>query len=146
MTDELPAPAQELPSEPAPELDVPAAAEPAAEATAAQDMPPPAPKRKGRPTGAKDAVKRVRSKPVVQVRIEPINPEPEPREATPRPKKESVAEPVVEQPVEIEEQPSPRTMLKEASRHFVALRSMVHENRRVSHASQYTQKLTAWPV
>jgi len=144
MADETPEPAQELVPEPPPVTDVPAASEPAAEASNA--MPPPAPKRKGRPPGAKDSVKRVR-KPPVQIRVEPIVPV-EPvieRVSTPRPK----AEPKVEtkQTVEIEEDPrTPRTLLREVSRYYVSLRGTVHDNKKTEMYSMYTKKLTPWPV
>ena len=74
MADELPA---ALVVEPAPVADVTAVSVPAVETMQpeSRDMPPPAPKRKGRPPGAKDAVKRVR-KPPVQIRVEPIATEP----------------------------------------------------------------------
>ena len=146
MADELPRQSnQELASEPPPDSVVPTASESAVEASDVTP-PPAAPKRKGRPPGAKDTVKRVR-KPPVQIRIEPIVPV-EPvieRVSTPRPK----AEPKVETKptVEIEESPpTPRTMLREASRHFVSLRALVHDNKKTEMYSMYTKKLTPWPV
>lgn len=143
MAEELPAPTSVI--------DV---SEPAVEAQATDSMPPPeVPKRKGRPPGSKDTVKRVRKAPV-SVRIDPITPaEPEPRAATPRPKEEAAPRseppPVVEPPVqrvEVEEPPpTPRSMLRAASRHFVALKSLVQDSRKTELRNMYTHKLTAWP-
>ena len=149
MTDELPASSQELAAEPPVVNDVPATGGSATEPPESHNMPAlPVPKRKGRPPGAKDTIKRVR-KPPVQIRVEPIATEPKPepveRVSTPRPK----AEPKVEtkDPVEIEvDPPTPRTLLREASRHYVSLRSLVHANKKAEMCNVYTQKLTPWPV
>ena len=105
---------------------------------------------KGRvaPPGAKDTVKRVR-KPPVQIRVEPIASEPvvEPveRVSTPRPK--AVPKVETKQTVDIEDDPpTPRTLLREASRHFVTLRSLVHDKKKSEVVNMYTQKLTPWPA
>ena len=146
MADELPTSTQELAVEPPPVADISASSEPAVIASAPEshDMPPPAPKRKGRPPGAKDTIKRVR-KPPVQIRVEPINVEPVERVSTPRPKAEPKTE--SKQLVEIEEDPpTPRTLLREASRHYVSLRSLVHDKKKSEIVNMYTQKLTPWPV
>lgn len=107
----------------------------------------PAPKRKGRPAGSKDTVKRTR-KPAVHVRIEPLEVKPpeQPRVPTPRPEPEPVTAPVAEpkQPVEIEESKSPRTLLRETSRHLMSLRSLVHDNRKADHVKKYTQNWATW--
>ena len=127
MADDIPAP--ELATEPPPVADVPTASEPASDE--------PKPKRKGRPPGSKDTVKRIRNKPSVQVRIEPIN------EPATEPKPEHKTEPkheIVEEPL------TPKTMLIEASRHYLSLRSIVRDNAKADMYSMYTKKLTSWPV
>ena len=113
MADEtVDTPTQDLPTEPV--ISDPIDTEP---------MPPPKPKQKGR---AKDAVKRTR-KPPIQVPIEPLEPEPEtkpepkPRDRTPRPSRERH---VMSTDNEIEEPLSPRTMLRETSRHLITLRDL----------------------
>ena len=144
MADELPASNQDVAAEHPPAADVPASNEPAAETVSESHdtQTSSAPKRKGRPPGAKDAVKRVR-KPPVHIRVEPIiaaEPVVEPR---------LKAEPKVEtkQTIEIEEDPpTPRTLLREASRHYVSLRGLVHANKKTEVSNMYTKKLTSWPV
>ena len=136
MADDIPAP--ELATEPPPVADVPTASEPASDVSESK------PKRKGRPPGSKDTVKRIRNKPSVQVRIEPINeaaiePKPEHKtehkpEHTPEPKHE-IVEPL-----------TPKTMLIEASRHYLSLRNIVRDNAKADMYNMYTKKLTSWPV
>ena len=91
------------------------------------------PKSMGRPVGAKDSKPRQRKR--VEVRVEPIE--------TPKP------EPQSEPPVKIEEHvssppPSPRTLLRETSRHLMTLRGMVHDARRSDLGTKYAQKLSSW--
>jgi len=111
-----------------------------------------APKRRGRPPGSKDTVKRVR-RPPITVRIDPILPaEPEP--PTPRNvdakarRPARVPPPAAEVPFDdYEEQeppPTPRSMLRAASRHFVALKTLVQDSRQQEVRSMYTRKLSAW--
>jgi hypothetical protein len=134
MTDEtVDIPIQDLPTEPV-----------VTEPIDIEPMPPPKPKQKGRPPGSKDAIKRTR-KPPIQVRIEPLEPEPEPkpepkpRERTPRPPRESH---VMSTEHEIEEPTlSPRSMLRETSRHLITLRGLVHDTRKTTLATMYTQNL-----
>lgn len=137
MADDIPAPDQELAPEPPPVADVPTASEPASDE--------PKPKRKGRPPGSKDTVKRIRNKPSVQVRIEPIN---EPAiELKPEHKTEHKREHKTEPKHEIVEEPlTPKTMLIEASRHYLSLRNIVRDNAKADMYSMYTKKLTSWPV
>lgn len=133
-----------------PTVEAPEAAVEAPEAAAEAAA---APKRRGRPPGSKDTVKRVR-RPPVTVRIDPILPvEPEP----PTPKHVDakarrparVPPPAAEVPFDdYEEQeppPTPRSMLRAASRHFVALKTLVQDSRQQEVRSMYTRKLTAWP-
>ena len=129
-----------------PEAAVVESPEAAAEAAAA-------PKRRGRPPGSKDTVKRVR-RPPITVRIDPILPaEPEP--PTPRNvdakarRPARVPPPAAEVPFDDSEEqeppPTPRSMLRAASRHFVALKTLVQDSRQQEVRSVYTRKLMAWP-
>ena len=112
-------------------------------------------KRKGRPAGSKDTVKRTR-KPPVQVRIEPLEaqreasteaPPPSTRASTaaakprPRPAPQIVHEPEQER----EEPGTPRTLLKETARHLIGLRAIVHGSRKVEIANKYVEKWAKWP-
>ena len=109
------------------------------------------PKKKGRPPGAKDAKPRTRRPPVV--RIEPIPQEQPPKEEPRAAKEESVrASAAVSQVAqtpkpEIEElPPSPRTLYRETSKNLLALRGVIHANRRSSMEATITQKLALWPL
>ena len=128
---------EETPSEPAPPAEAPA--EPVAEPVA--EPPPPAPpaSRRGRPAGAKD--KEPRKKKIVVQPLAPPEPPPPAEPAQP-----AEPEPVPEMAPEIEAPPSPRSLLRETSRHLVHLKSIVNDNRRSTVASTYTQKLCSWPV
>lgn len=139
----------------APEASEPASSSEASEPTAVETVPPPtAPKRKGRPPGSKDTVKRVRKPPVI-VRVEPIASEPIAPErsvvnepSTPRHKtKAPKLEPLTVRPAqaEIEDPPTPRSMLRDATRHFVALKSLALESSKAELKHMYTKKLSAWP-
>ena len=108
-------------------------------------MGPPAPaaKKKGRPMGAKDAKPRTRRP---AVRVEPIPQEP--RADTPRPAKETAEKPPEPRP-EIEEPPSPpspQTLYRETAKNLVALRGVIHANRRASIETTYSRKLASWPL
>lgn len=153
MADETTAaPSQELPVEPP--VDV--ANSEADVKNTTTDMEPPAPKRKGRPVGSKDTVKRTR-KPPVQVRIEPLEVKPpeQPHVPTPKPEPEPtrVAEPAaasslgcVKKTIEVEEEKTPRTLLRETSKHLISLRALVHDNRKAEHAKKYCQNWATWPL
>ena len=123
------------------EVPVPAESPPAVEAPAPVETP--EPKKKGRPVGAKDTTKRTR-KPV-QIRVEPL-PE-KPADPAPTPKPEPV-EPrkFAEVPVEIEEPKTPRTLIKETSRHLMNLRALVNDNRKDEMGKRYIQKWSKWPL
>ena len=103
---------------------------------------PPEPKKRGRPTGAKDTTKRTR-KPV-QIRVEPLQEKPEP----PVPKPEPIVEPrkPAEPPAEIEEPKTPRTLIKETSRHLISLRALVNDNRKDEMGKRYIQKWSKCPL
>ena len=92
----------------------------------------------GRPVGVKDSKPRQRKR--VEVRVEPlVAPEPAAKKREPEP----------ETPAEIQEAPerppSPRTLLRETSRHLLTLRGMVHDTRRSDLGTKYAQKLSSWP-
>ena len=93
---------------------------------------------RGRPAGAKDRVKRT-VKP--KVRVEPIPAEP-PTEPAAEPSQPSQPQPVPPPP----EPPSPRTMYRQTSEQLLHLRGLMQDNRRVTAAQAYTQKLSMWPV
>ena len=121
-------------------------------------MGPPAPaaKKKGRPVGAKDAKPRTHRP---AVRVEPIPQAPRadnvagapaqaPRADTPRPAKETAEKPPEPRP-EIEEPPSPpspQTLYRETAKNLVALRGVLHANRRASIETTYSRKLASWPL
>ena len=119
----------------------PEEATPSVEPPVAPEAPAPDPKKRGRPQGAKDAVKRTR-KPVVKLRVEPVVREP--------PAARSV-EPMAQRPPQLEQQPvaleapepkSPRSLFR---MHHEAV---ARERREKKHewAQRYTANWTAWPV
>ena len=119
---------------------------PATTAETTTSMAPPEPKKRGRPHGAKDTIKRTR-KPPVSIRIEPLEVRPpEPRVATPRPAPEPTLVTEKKAPVEIEEPKTPRTLLRETSRHLVSLRALVHDTKRAERAEKLTQGWATWPL
>ena len=101
----------------------------------------PEPKKKGRPQGSKDTIKRTR-KPV-QIRVEPLQ---EKQAAPPASKPEVSPQAPEPAPVEIEEPKTPRTLIRETSRHLVSLRQLVNDNRKSEMAQRYTQKWSKWPL
>jgi hypothetical protein len=98
------------------------------------------PKRRGRPTGSKDTAPRkkkvvIRSEPIV-VHEPPksdVPPQPPPPPQPPTPEAE-------------EDPPTPRTMLRETSKHLVHLRGLVHQGHKTEVASKYTSRLVPWPL
>jgi hypothetical protein len=90
------------------------------------------PKRRGRPAGSKDTAL-IKSEPIVHE--SPPEPEAAKPEAPPPPP-----------PSPEEDPPSPRTMLRETSKHLVHLRGLVHQSRKTQVASAYTSRLLPWPV
>ena len=126
---------------------------PAANAETTNAMAPPEPKKRGRPHGAKETIKRTR-KPPVSIRIEPLEvrpPEPRVQQAsaapgTPRPAPEPTLVTEKKAPVEIEEPKTPRTLLRETSRHLVSLRALVHDTQKAERAEKLTQGWATWPL
>ena len=106
-------------------------------------------KKGGRPTGAKDAKPRTRRPPVV--RIEPIPQQQQQESPPPRPVQEKrvVAATVTQIPepeLEVTPPPSPRTLYREMSRNLMALRGVMHDNRRSTMEATVSQKLASWPL
>ena len=109
---------------------------------------PPEPKKKGRPAGAKDRVPRKKKITIVE---EPLEVAPEPVEAAPKARAKATPKAPPEEPptplprhhVSFEEPtpPSPRTMLREASKHILNLRTLADQARRTHLQDIYTKKL-----
>ena len=104
-------------------------------------------KQAGRPAGAKDKAPRTRKKiTIVEEPLEPPAPEtpPEP-EAPPPPKPTPKALPKLnvsfEPHVEIEEPPSPRTVMKSASLSILQLRHLTERARKTHLQDMHTKKL-----
>ena len=103
------------------------------------DAPAAAPKKRGRPAGVKDSAPRKKR---VAVIVEPLAPPsasapsvpPAPTQAAPAPRPE-VAAPA--------SPPSPRTMLRDASRHILQLQRLKDDTRKSYMQSAYTQHLHA---
>lgn len=121
-------------------------AQPPVEASAATASP----KKKGRPPGAKDAKPRTRRPPVVRIEPIPQEPKEEPRPAKEKSVRASAADvsQVAQTPKpEIEElPPSPRTLYRETSKNLLALRGVIHANRRSHMEATISQKLAMWPL
>jgi hypothetical protein len=120
------------------------------EPPAAPEQPqPPEPKKRGRPPGAKDAVKRTR-KPVVKLRVEPAVTDPPP--ATPQAPSLAPATPSAEpsqltslslrprEPTPVYEPPSPRTLFRN---HQEAV-AREKRQKKQAEASMYTANWVAW--
>ena len=107
--------------------------------------PPEPPKRKGRPPGSKDTVKRTR-RPPVQVRIEPLEAVAAAPKSAPKPPVAVVPEPVRPEPVVEVAPASPRTQYREHTQHLIRLRNELHENKRSAHAQMYVSRWSQWPV
>ena len=110
--------------------------------------PPEPPKRKGRPPGSKDTVKRTR-RPPVQVRIEPLEAVASaPKSASKPPTLPPSAEPEPSRPELVVEvtPPSPRTQIREHTRHLIRLKADEHENKKAAHAQMYVSRWPQLPV
>ena len=101
-------------------------------------------KKGGRPNGAKDAKPRVRRPPVV--RTEPIPKQQESRPVQEKRVVATVTQIAAEPELEVTPPPSPRTLYRETSRNLMALRGVMHENRRSSMEATVSQKLASWPL
>ena len=107
----------------------------------------PEPKKKGgRPAGAKDKAPRTRKKiTIVEEPLEPPVPETPPEPEAPPPKPTPKALPRLnvsfEPHVEIEEPPSPRTVMKSASLSILQLRHLTDRARKTHLQDMHTKKL-----
>ena len=124
----------------------------ASEAPAAPEQPaePPEPKKRGRPPGAKDTVKRTR-KPAVKLRVEPVVRDPPP--ATPQAPAPAPPTPSAEpsqitslslrprEPTPVYEPPSPRTLFRN---HQEAV-AREKRQKKQEEAKMYTANWVAWP-
>ena len=105
----------------------------------------PDPKKRGRPAGAKDKAPRKKKLTIVE---EPIVSEPAPEVVQPKPKAQPkpkqqelpVSTVTFEEPV-VEEPPSPRTIMRDASRTLMQLKHLSDTARKTHLGELYTQKL-----
>ena len=125
---------QETPEEPSAAVSEPPALEQA---------PTPEPKKRGRPQGTKDVVKRTR-KPAVKLRVEPVAREPPPTPvAEPPLPTQNVSLPARQrEPSPVYEPQSPKTLFERYNE------SLTQERRQKKdqHAQQYVANWTRWPV
>ena len=103
-------------------------------------------KKAGRPAGAKDKAPRTRKKiTIVEEPLEPPAPETPPEPEAPPPKPTPKALPKLnvsfEPHVEIEEPPSPRTVMKSASLSILQLRHLTERARKTHLQDMHTKKL-----
>ena len=101
-------------------------------------------KKRGRPSGAKDRAPRKKKVTIVEEPLEaPPPPEPEtPKPRTkPAPKATPRSDVSVEPPAEIEEPPSPRSVLRSASMNILQLRELTERAKRAHLEELYTKKL-----
>ena len=105
----------------------------------------PDPKKKGRPAGAKDRAPRKKKVTIVE---EPLVPEPPPEAVQPKPKAQPkpkqqalpVSTLTFEEPA-VEERPSPRTIMREASKTLMQLKHLSDTARKTHLCDMYTKKL-----
>ena len=103
------------------------------------------PKKKGRPAGAKDRAPRKKKLTIVE---EPIVPEPPPEVVQPKPKAQPKQQALplstltFEEPA-VEEPPSPRTIMREASKTLMQLKHLSDTARKTHLGEMYTKKLHA---
>ena len=112
---------------------------------------PPEPKKKGRPAGAKDRAPRKKKITIVEEPLEVVPDPPEPVEPAPKARAKAAPKAPPEEPptplprhhVSFEEPApqSPRTMLREASKHILNLRTLADQARRAHLQDIYTKKL-----
>ena len=105
-------------------------------------------KQAGRPAGAKDKAPRTRKKiTIIEEPLEPPAPEqPEEPKAPPKPTPKALPRLNVsfEPPVEIEEPPSPRTVMKSASLSILQLRHLTERARKTHLQDMHTKKLHSY--
>ena len=102
-------------------------------------------KKRGRPSGAKDRAPRKKKVTIVEEPLEAPPPPPEPETPKPRTKPAPKATPksdvVVELPAEIEEPPSPRSVMRSAGRSILQLRELTERAKKAHLEETYTKKL-----
>ena len=101
-------------------------------------------KKRGRPSGAKDRAPRKKKVTIVEEPLEaPPPPEPEtPKPRTkPAPKATPKSDVAVEPPAEIEEPPSPRSVLRSAYMNILQLRELTERAKKAHLEEQYIKKL-----
>ena len=119
--------------------------EPIEEKVAASPIEAPEPKKKGRPAGSKDRAPRKKKLTIVE---EPIGPEPPPEVVQPKPKAQPKQQALplstltFEEPA-VEEPPSPRTIMREASKTLMQLKHLSDTARKTHLGEMYTKKLHA---
>ena len=108
-----------------------------------EQAPAPEPKKRGRPQGTKDVVKRTR-KPAVKLRVEPVAREPPPTPAAePQVPAQSASVPATQhEPTPVYEPQSPKTLLRRYNESITQERRQKKEQR----AQQYIANWTRWPV
>jgi len=127
-------------------------AEPANALPAQSPIEPQAPKKKGRPNGAKDKAPRTRKKVTVATEfLEPpqTSAKIETSASSPVLNSEAPAQPLqkIETPVqEIEPPPSPRTVLQESARHILELRSLANATRKTHLGNLYAHRLATYKM
>ena len=121
----------------------PEEATPSVEPPVAPEAPAPDPKKRGRPQGAKDAVKRTR-KPVVKLRVEPIVRESPAVNSEPVAQAPQTIPQLERQPIALEA-PEPKSPISLFRMHHEAMIRERREKKR-EYAQRYTANWTAWPV
>jgi len=108
-----------------------------------EEAPAPEPKKRGRPQGTKDVVKRTR-KPAVKLRVEPVAREPHPTPAAePQVPAQSASVPATQhEPTPVYEPQSPKTLFRRYNESIAQER----RPRKDQHAQQYVANWTQWPV
>jgi hypothetical protein len=134
MSEEIAPVPQETPEEPSAVPEPPVLEQP----------PTPQPKKRGRPQGTKDVVKRTR-KPAVKLRVEPVAREPPPTSQAPvaEPPVQSVSVPAMQrEPTPAYEPQSPKTLFRRYHDSILQER----RQKKDEHAQRYVSNWARWPV
>jgi hypothetical protein len=106
-----------------------------------EQPPTPEPKKRGRPQGTKDVVKRTR-KPAVKLRVEPVVREPAPTSQAPAAEPPVVPPALQREPTSAYEPQSPKTLFR---RYHESI-SQERRQKKDEHAQQYVSNWARWPV
>ena len=98
-------------------------------------------KKRGRPSGAKDRAPRKKKVTIVEEPLEAPPPPQEPETPKPRTKPAPKAIPQSDVPAQIEEPPSPRSVMRSAGRSILQLRELTERAKKAHLEDQYTKKL-----